>query len=178
VLVADTLAERSWPPSVSVEDISYNPIAFVQRLDDEPADSSFELLVVVAAVARAGRSPGAITVYRWDGALPDEDQIQEAVAEAVTGVISLDNTLVVTRYFVRRPPSFVIVEVEPEVHEFGEALSDAVLPSFERACDAAATIAVNPGMAATLPEAPLGGGALMGRSSSAPRLSDATTRFG
>ena len=178
VLVTDTLAGRSWPPSVSVEDVSYNPIALVQRLDDEVLHARFDLAIVVAAVARPGRAPGTMTVYRWDGALPDAEQIQEAVAEAVTGIISLDNTLIVTRHFAERPPLFVVVEMEPCLHEFGDELSEAVSSSFGRACDSVTHLVLNPEFAAALPEAPLGGGALRERSSSAPRLSDATTRFG
>lgn len=178
VMVADTLAARPWPASVSVEDISYNPIAVVQRLDDEAGDARFELAVVVAAVARPGRVPGTITLYRWDGALPDAEQIQEAVAEAVTGVIALDNTLIVTRHFAERPPRFVVLEMQPGLHEFGDTLSDAVSSSFGRVCDTITHLALNPHVAAALPEAPLGGGALREHSSSAPRLSDASTRFG
>ena len=151
VMVADTLAGRPWPPSVSVEDISYNPIAVVQRLDDEAPGDEFELAIVVAAVERAGRDPGTLTIYRWDGALPDGEQIQEAVAEAVTGVIALDNTLIVARHFAARPPIFVVVEAEPGVHEFGEALSERLSSSFERACDTVARLALSPRSAAALP---------------------------
>ena len=82
-----------------MEDISYNPIAVVQRLEDEPPERRFERAVVVGAVERGGPPPGTVTAYRWDGVLPGDEEIQRAVTEAVTGVIALDNTLVVTRHF-------------------------------------------------------------------------------
>ena len=73
-----------------------------------------------------GRRPGTVTAYRWDGVLPGDEEIQRAVTEAVTGVIALDNTLVVARHFGALPDEIVVVEVEPAVHEFGDTFSDAV----------------------------------------------------
>ena len=58
--------------------------------------------------------------------LPSDEEIQRAVTEAVTGVIALDNTLVVARHFGALPDEVVVVEVEPGVQEFGDTFSDAV----------------------------------------------------
>jgi hydrogenase maturation protease len=159
VEVVEALAIRTWPRTVSVEDISYNPIAVVQRLQDEPPDRPFEVAVVISAAERPGRAPGTLSIYRWDNALPDAAGIQAAVAEAVTGVISLDNTLVVTRHFAALPAAVVVIEVEPRVHAFGATLSPDVTPAFHRACDAAAQLALNPSEALRLPVSALGGGA-------------------
>src|SRR5512145_379016 len=152
VAVADRLEARAWPADVVVEDLSYNPIAVVQRLEDEPAARRFERAVVVAAVER-GRGPGTVTAYRWDGVLPGDDEIQRAVTEAVTGVIALDNTLIVTRHFGALPDEVIVVEVEPAVHEFGDAFSDTVVAVFDGVCDLVARLAVEPGMAERLPRA-------------------------
>ena len=54
VEVADRLEAQTWPDDVVVEDISYNPIAVMQRLEDEPPERRFERAVVVGAVERAG----------------------------------------------------------------------------------------------------------------------------
>jgi hydrogenase maturation protease len=156
VAVADRLMARAWPEDVAVEDLSYNPIAVVQRLEDEPAGRRFERAVIVAAVERR-RGPGTVTAYRWDGVLPDDDEIQRAVTEAVTGVIALDNTLIVTRHFAALPDEVIVVEVEPAVHEFGETFSDAVAAVFDSVCDLVAGLATDPGATAQLPRAPLGG---------------------
>lgn len=156
VAVVDRLEARAWPADVVVEDLSYNPIAVVQRLEDEPVARRFERAVVVAAVER-GRGSGTVTAYRWDGVLPGDDEIQRAVTEAVTGVIALDNTLIVTRHFGALPDEVIVVEVEPAVHEFGETFSDAVAAVFDSVCERVADLATDSGAAAQLPRAPLGG---------------------
>lgn len=122
-VVAGQLAREPWPGDVVVEDLSYSPIAVMQRLQD--VDPPFERLVLVGAVRR-GRVPGAVTVYRWAGPLPDATEIQARVAEAVTGVISLDNLLVVTAFFDALPAEVLVVEVEPEDEGWGEGFSPAV----------------------------------------------------
>jgi hydrogenase maturation protease len=157
VEVADRLEVEVWPDGVVVEDLSYNPIAVIQRLEDEPADRRFERAVVVAAVERRGRAPGAVTAYRWDGALPVDEEIQRAVTEAVTGVIALDNTLVVTRHFGALPDEVVVVEVEPAVHEFGDTFSDVVARQLETVCGLVRTYATSSEAVGRLPRTPLGG---------------------
>ena len=121
-LVVAQLAREPWPDEVVVEDLSYGPIAVMQRLQD--ADPPFARLVLVAAVRR-GRAPGAVTVYRWDGRLPDAEEIQARVGEAVTGVIGLDNLLVVAGFFSALPDDVLVLEIEPEDEGWGEGLSDA-----------------------------------------------------
>jgi len=142
---------------VVVEDLSYNPIAVVQWLEDEAPERRFTRAVVVGGVARGGRPPGTVTAYRWDGVLPTDDEIQRAVGEAVTGVIALDNTLIVARHFGGLPPDVVVVEVEPAVHEFGDAFSDSVADVFDGVCELVVRLAADTRAAERLPRAPLGG---------------------
>lgn len=156
IAVADTLMERRWPAGVSVEDVSYNPVALVEHLKEEQYDRA----VIVAAVQRPGRAPGQVIAYRWDGALPSSERIQAAVVDAVTGVIYLDNTLIVTRHFGGLPEETAVVEIEPEAHEFGESFSAAVASAFPTVCDLVATLAVDAQSLFALPRAPLGGMAL------------------
>jgi hydrogenase maturation protease len=156
--IADCLVARPWPGDVVVEDLSYNPIAVVQRLEEEPPGRRFERAVVVAAVERDGRPPGTVTAYRWDGVLPGDEDVQRAVTEAVTGVIALDNTLVVARHFGALPDDVAVVEVEPVVHEFGETFSDVVADAFDAVCALVVILATDPAAVAGLPRAPLGGG--------------------
>jgi hydrogenase maturation protease len=157
VAVADRLLERALGDDVVVEDLSYNPIAVVQRLEDEPLGMRFTRAVVVAAVERGNRPPGAVTAYRWDGVLPSDEEIQRAVTEAVTGVIALDNTLVVTRHFGGLPDEVVVIEVEPGVQEFGEDLSEPVAKVMDEVCDLAVAMATDAEAAARLPSTGLGG---------------------
>jgi hydrogenase maturation protease len=160
VEVVDRLAGRDWPTGVVVEDLSYNPIAVVQRLEDEPPDRRFARAVMVSGVARGdGRPGGTVTCYRWDGVLPPAEDVQRAVTEGVTGVIALDNTLVVGRHFEALPAEVAVVEVEPAVHEFGDGFSPAVAAIFESVCTLVAALATDEAAAARLPRALLGGGA-------------------
>ena len=156
VEVADRLEKASWAGDVVVEDLSYNPIAVVQRLEDEPPEQRFRRAVVVGAVER-GRAPGTVTAYRWDGVLPVDDEIQRAVTEAVTGVIALDNTLVVTRHFGALPDEVAVVEVEPAVQEFGDAFSEIVGHQLDGVCELVRLLATRADAVEQLPRAPLGG---------------------
>lgn len=153
VLVSDALAAQGWPAHVSVEDVSYNPIALVHRLQDDPPDRRFTRAVIVGAAWRGSRPPGTLDVYRWDNALPGSDRIQAAVAAAVTGIIDLDNTLIVTRHFGALPREVIVIEVEPATHEPGEALSPPVARIFDRACALAVRCAME---RVPLPARPLG----------------------
>lgn len=158
VVLVDHLQCREWPDEIAVEDVSYNPIAVVQWLEDEVPERRFGRAVVVGATTRgAGRLPGAVTAYRWDGVLPPDEAIQSAVCEAVTGVISLDNSLIVARYFRALPDEVVVVEIEPGAHEFGAAFSPPVELAFGPLCALVSGLALDPGAAARLPVAPLGG---------------------
>lgn len=156
--MADQLASRRWPSHIVVEDISYNPIAVIQRLQDEPEMNRFDRVIVVGATPRDLRVPGTVTAYRWDGALPSEDVVQAAVAEAVTGVIALDNTLIIGRYFGGLPDDTVVIDVEPDVHEFGETLSPRLGERFVSLCELVARLALDETAAESLAVAPLGGG--------------------
>jgi hydrogenase maturation protease len=120
-LLADRLAPGA-RDGIEVEDVSYHPVGFVQNLQErEPYDR----LVVVGAVAR-GRPPGTVEAYRWQGPLPPAKEVQERVAEAVTGVISLDNLLIVGGAFGALPDDVRVVEVEPADEGWGEGFSPEV----------------------------------------------------
>ncbi len=107
---------------VEIEDLGYHPIGFTQNLQDRPI---YDRIVLVGAVAR-GREPGTVTSYRWDHALPSDKEIQERVSEAVTGVISLDNLLIVTQAFGAFPDDVRVVEVEPADEGWGEGFSPVI----------------------------------------------------
>jgi len=124
--VTDELTERAGG-DIEVEDLSYHPVGLHQNLEDR---APYDRIVLVASMAR-GRPPGTITSYRWDGVLPPVEKIQDRVSEAVTGVIELDNTLIVCAAFGSLPADVRVVEVEPEDEGWGEGFSDtvaAVLP--------------------------------------------------
>lgn len=130
--LAERLRSQDWPAGVEIDDLSFGPIAFVQQLQDQ---EPYDRIVFIGAVAR-GRAPGEVYRYRWDGTLPDATEIQARVAEAVTGVISLDNLLIIAGYFGVLPDDVILVEVEPVVEAWGEEFT----PGVQRVIPAAETL--------------------------------------
>jgi hydrogenase maturation protease len=124
-LLTEQLAEEvaaEAADGVEVEDLSYGPVALWMNLQERP---DYDRLVVFGAVER-GRDPGSIEAYRWGGELPDSDKIQERVSEAVTGVISLENLLVVCGALGGLPDDVRVIEIEPEDLGWGEGFSHTV----------------------------------------------------
>jgi hydrogenase maturation protease len=132
VLLND-LAAMEWPRHVRVEDLNFGPIMILQWLEESPVKS--EKLVLVNA-ARRGRPAGTLEVYRWHGRLPPEAEIQARVEEAVTGVIDMENLLVVCKHFGALPEEVVVVEVEPEIEAWGHEFSPAVAARVGEAIEA------------------------------------------
>ena len=91
--------------------------------------------MLVGAIRR-GREPGAVTSYRWAGELPPQDEVQARVSEAVTGVISLENTLVVCGAFGGLPDDVRVVEVEPADDDWGDRFSPTVEERLEEILEA------------------------------------------
>ncbi len=122
-VVIELLRREKWPSGVEIEDLSYGPIAILHNLEARPP---YDRIVLIAGVKR-DRLPGQVTIYRWDGRLPDtQEEIQARIAEAGSGVISLDNLLVVLTWFQRLPKELVVIEVEGSHEEWGEGFSPEV----------------------------------------------------
>jgi len=120
----EQLQRRSWPVDVVIEDLSYGPIDVLFKLQAEPAP--FRLGILVGAVAR-GRTPGSVERYVWPGETLAPDELQDRIAEAVTGVVSLENLLHILGHFGALPTRTIVVEVEPEAEErWGAELSEPV----------------------------------------------------
>ncbi|MDP9375743.1 MAG: hydrogenase maturation protease [Chloroflexota bacterium] len=117
--VVDALLRSEWPPGVEVEDLSYGPMDAIFRL----REARFARLIVVGAVARPWRLPGHVYRRRWRYEPEPPAQVQARVAEAVTGVISLDNLLVICAHFEALPPEVIVIEIEPEDDGWGEGFS-------------------------------------------------------
>lgn len=104
---------------VDVEDLSYGPVDVLFALQRrEPY-----LATIFVTAVQHGRAPGSVTRRVWDFPELSPDDLQERVAEAVTGVISLDNLLYICGYFKALPARVVLIEIEPRDLEWGEAVS-------------------------------------------------------
>lgn len=158
IVMSDALGSWARPPHLLVEDLCYNPVAVAQWLADETRRAPITRLVLVSAVAREdGRPPGTITAYRWDRGLPSADAIQRAVSDAVTGVILVDNTLLVAEWMQALPPEVIVVEVQPMEHAFGDGMSEPVAAACAEATSLVMRLATDAGAGRALPLAPLGG---------------------
>jgi|GEM_PF-2861629 len=114
IVMSDELEPHARPPALLIEDLCYGPAAVGQWLLDEALVAPITRAVFVTAIAREdGCAPGTISAYRSDRVLPSEELIQQAVVDAVTGVILLDNTLIVTEWMKALPAETIVVEVEP-----------------------------------------------------------------
>ena len=138
-LVAARLRRERWPVHVEVEDLSYGPVAVVHRFAE--ASPPYRRLVLVGAADR-GRKAARLHSYRWAGVLPPAEEIQARVAEAVTGVIDLDNLLVVAQQFGALPEEVFVVEVQPVVTDFGLEPGPEVAALLPEACRLARRIAL------------------------------------
>ena len=120
-VLTERLAQLEWPDHVQIDaDFSYGPVAIVQRFKCEP--DLCDKIVLFSAIER-GREPGTIEVYRWPGTLPDSEEVQARVGEALTGVVDLDNLLVVGQQFEIWPSEVIVVEVEPADLNWGDGFS-------------------------------------------------------
>lgn len=122
------LERLTWPPGVETLDLHFGPVHFVHWLEQA---GPYDRIIFIASTVR-GRAPGVVTCYHWAGLLPDPDEIQARIAEAVTGVISLDNLLIVGQQFGALPDDVVVIEVEAIDTAWGEGFT----PEVEAALDA------------------------------------------
>lgn len=120
--VVDALAALDWTPELEIEDLSYGPMDAIFRL----REAQFDRLIVIGAAARPGRIPGESYRRRWHYEPEDPEIVQSRVAEAVTGVISLDNLLVICAHFDALPVDVTVIEIEPEDDGWGEGFSPRV----------------------------------------------------
>jgi len=121
VWVTDTMAPQA-TNGIEFEDLGYHPVGFTQNLNDRPP---YDRIIFVGAVDR-GREPGTVKAIRYDHVLPDAEEIQERVADSVTGSISLDNLIIVAEAFKALPADVWIVEIEPADETWGDGFSPLI----------------------------------------------------
>ena len=118
------LRASPWPEHVEIREMNWGPIAIVQDL--QASGDKFDRVVLIGAGDR-GLAPGTVTCRRWTGRVQDTLAVQRRVFEAVTGVISVDNLLVIGAHFGVWPDELFSVEVQlPE-----SCLGDLVLAEIE-----------------------------------------------
>lgn len=111
-----------WPEHVIVEDMSYAAHRVLHRLQEVRPRK----VVLVGCMPRREDPPGTIRHYDLDLTPPSDDEVHQRLTEAATGIIDLDHTLAVVRYYGEFPADTVVIEVEPEDDKFGLGFSDVV----------------------------------------------------
>ena len=117
LLLRDLEAALAASPHVTVENFTWSPVHIVQRFETgEMARPDRVVLVGAAAVAR---EPGRVRAFRWRGGQLPEAELQERVYQAVTGIVDLENTLMIGSYFGAWPDACFTVEAALEPDLFG-----------------------------------------------------------
>ena len=117
-VAAERLASEVLGPDVLVEDLHYGAVAVAQRLQElDPG-----VLVLVGAEDR-GRPPGTVQRRRIHPPDLPPGRLQQAVADAVTGYVTIDLVVEVASALGVLPARTVVIEVEPAGTEPTERLS-------------------------------------------------------
>ena len=117
------LQRMRWPAGVHVDEMNWGPVAIVQQFETlpEPYDR-----VIILTATDLGKPAGTITLRVWRGDAPAVEQIQDRIAEAVTGTISAENLLIIGEHFGIWPTETLLVDVQPGPEEAGETFTPAV----------------------------------------------------
>lgn len=132
------LEKIEWSENVHVEDLNFGPIMIYQWLEESPV--KFDKWVLLSAEKR-GREPGTLEVYRWQDPQASAAEIQASIGEAVTGVINLENLLIICKHFKVLPEDVTIVEIEPQNEEYGLEFSPVVAARVSEAIETVKAIA-------------------------------------
>jgi len=116
------IADVEWPDDVRLEDLSYSAHRVLHTLQDYRPSK----VVLIGAMPRDVDPPGTIRRYQLDLTPPGDEEVADRLGEAVGGIIDLDHTLAVVRYWKGFPADTVVIEVEPGDRAFGLGFSDEV----------------------------------------------------
>lgn len=126
------LRTRNLPPHVELADWSFGTITAFQKLAARP----YARAIFVSGMPRDDRPPG--TLARWvpHTTLPGEDEIHGRIGDCVMGAVSVDNLLIIARFYGVLPRDVVLVEVEPVDDGWGNELSPEVASTLAPAVEA------------------------------------------
>lgn len=120
-ILAERIKSLDWAAKVDVEEMNWGPIAIVQGFQSK--DWVYDRIVFLTAIERKNREVGELTVYKWGGGKPSDRDIQACIGDAVTGVISAENLLIIGEHFEIWPEEVYLVDVEPGPEQAGTTLT-------------------------------------------------------
>lgn len=104
-------------PDIAAENMTWSPIHVVQRFQDEGAIRPRRVVLIGAAAVSV--APGRVRGFRWVGGTVPGAAMQERIYEAVTGVVDLENTLIIGTHFDIWPDDVFCVEIDLPADTFG-----------------------------------------------------------
>lgn len=114
------LKEMKWPDSVELDELNWGPIAIVQNFQAQKIP--YSRVVILTALNRKSRQIGELTLRKWEGGMPADKDIQACIGDAVTGVISVENLLIIGEHFKIWPKEVFIIDIEPGPEKTGPNL--------------------------------------------------------
>ena len=120
-ILIDQIRSLPWTQQVDIQEMNWGPIAIVQKF--ESSEANYDRVVFLTAIERFHRNIGEATIFKWGGRLPSQQDIQACVGDAVTGVISAENLLIIGEHFGIWPNEVYLFDVEPGPETAGIELS-------------------------------------------------------
>ena len=120
-LLFDKINELDWASVIDIQEMNWGPIAVVQMFESNP--DPYERIVFLTAIERENRAIGEYNIYKWGARLPSDEDIQACVGDAVTGVISPENLLIIGEHFKIWPAEVYLFDVEPGPEQPGITLT-------------------------------------------------------
>ncbi len=121
-VLVERMQMLEWPEEVQIEDFGWGPISILHWFEESPG-RKFERAIFAGAIER-GREPGKLYTYAWLADKPDPELVQERISEALTGVIGLENLLIIAHHFDALPADTTVIELEPVEQEWGSDMSE------------------------------------------------------
>ena len=103
--------------NVTVENFTWSPVHIVQRFENEEMPRPDRLVLI--GLSATSSKPGNVLACQWRGGQASELAVQERVYEAVTGIVDLENTLMIGEYFKAWPKECFTVEADMQANTFG-----------------------------------------------------------
>jgi hypothetical protein len=103
--------------SIAIENMTWSPLHIVQQFQD-PRTVPLERLVLVGAAA-ISVEPGRVRALHWRGGKLPDQCVQDRIYEAVTGIVDIENTLVIGEHFGVWPTECFVVEADMPANTFG-----------------------------------------------------------
>lgn len=109
--------EMASVPGAEVSNMSWSPIHIVQQFQDADAERPDRVILVGAAAV--SKQPGRVRACRWMGGTMPDAAVQDRVYEAVTGIVDIENTLMIGERFDVWPSECFVVEADIPADGFG-----------------------------------------------------------